>query len=70
MREEARTYFEEQLQYSQEATFPRNTASGKEEIQMRKNYCLPFIVLWVIALIMVAPAPGAAADDKWRTMFP
>ena len=50
-------------------SLPHNTTPGKEKNQMRKTYCLPFMVLWVIALIMVAPAPGAAAEKTWTIRF-
>jgi len=36
---------------------------------MKRNYCLPFVVLWIIALIMVAPSPGAAAEKTWTIRF-
>ena len=36
---------------------------------MRKTYCLPFIVLWVIALVIVAPASRAAEEKTWTIRF-
>ena len=35
---------------------------------MRRNY-LPFIVLWIIAFMMVVPAPGRAAEKTWTIRF-
>ena len=41
----------------------------KEKIQMRKNDGLLFVVLWVIALILVVPSPGAAEEKTWTIRF-
>jgi TRAP-type C4-dicarboxylate transport system substrate-binding protein len=36
---------------------------------MRKNYCLPFIALCFIALIIAAPSSGAAEEKTWTIRF-
>ena len=36
---------------------------------MRKPYCLPFIVLWVIALIIGTPVLGTAQEKTWTIRF-
>ena len=36
---------------------------------MRKNACLIFIMLWVVALVMAAPSTGAAEEKTWTIRF-
>jgi TRAP-type C4-dicarboxylate transport system substrate-binding protein len=48
---------------------PLNDYHEKEENQMRKAYCFPFMLLCVIGLIIGTQALGMAAEKTWTIKF-